>query len=108
MSAITATLIAETARQRLGWAASELPRLQAMIPSALKGLAVRVARREDYEALRTEIDVICTAGIITLNDASILVEVLLETGELLLDGRVAKSAPSYQGLTLKMPADVYR
>ena len=108
MSAITAPIIARTARNRLGWSANEMPRLRAMIPTALKRLGIRVARRADCEALRKEIAITVVAGVITLTDTSILAEVLLETGELIVDSKFAKPAPSYQELTLRMPTDVYR
>lgn len=108
MSSLSLADIGEIARNRLGLPPNEAPRLVTMVPGALKSLALKVARRSDYATLRKEIAVNCVAGVITLADATILVQVLLETGELILDGKVAKAAPSFHDLTLKMPTDVYR
>jgi len=108
MSAIDRPTVSEVARQRLSLAPADAPRLESLIDGALKSLAIKIARRTDWEALRKEINVACAAGVITLNDTSILTEVLLDTGELILNGKFAKPAPSYQELILKLPADVYR
>jgi len=108
LSSLSLEVIGETARNRLSLPPNEAPRLITMVPGALKSLALKVARRSDFETLRKEINVNCAAGVITLADATLLVQVLLETGELILDGKVAKAAPSYHDLTLKMPTDVYR
>lgn len=78
-----------------------------MVPIALKSLALRVARRADFETMRKRIPVNCINGVIALADSTIIVQVLLETGVLILDGKVADSVPSYHDLTLKMVADVY-
>lgn len=108
MSSLTSDNLAEIVRNRLNLAPNEVPRIKTLINDALKSLAYKVARRADFEAWRKEIAVTCTAGVITLADTSILVEVLLDTGELILNGKYAKAAPSFQELTLKMPTDVYR
>lgn len=108
MSSLSLEVIGETARNRLGLPPNEAPRLITMVPGALKSLALKVAYRSDFETLRKEINVNCVAGVITLADATLLVQVLLETGELILDGKVAEAAPSFHDLTLKLPTDVYR
>lgn len=108
MSSLTLEVIAETARNRLNLPESDNPRLKTMVPNALKSLAIKIARRSDYQALRKEINVACAAGVITLADTSLLTEVLLETGELILNGSFVKWVPTYEDLTATLPADTYR
>jgi hypothetical protein len=80
-----------------------------MVPLALKSLALKIARRSDFENLRKPpINVNCINGVVAIPGATILLQVLPETGVLILDGKLTKSAPSYNDLDTKLPADVYR
>lgn len=109
MSALTVDNVAELARQRLGWVPSNLPRLKVMVPLALKSLALKIARRSDFENLRKPpINVNCINGVIAIPSPAILLQALLETGLLILDGKTTKAAPNYHDLDTKLPADVYR
>ena len=107
--ALTLDEVAETVRNRLGWAPASVPRVKTLVPRGLEVLALRVARRADYETLRDEVNINVVNGVVSLAALTdLLLQVLPETGLLIINGSVAKAAPNYQALTEKTPNDVYR
>jgi len=108
VSALSLDEIAEVVRNRLNLAPADVPRIKTLIPGALKSLALKVARRADFEALRGEFASNIVNGVIALNNPAIILQVLPDTGVLLVNGQISKSAPSYHALREKVPNDIYR
>jgi hypothetical protein len=107
MSSLTREQIGIVARRRTGAPVSERPRYEALLDDALKSLARKVARRDDYTELRKQISVTCTGGVITLADDSVLYEVLAATGQLYLNNSPVKFVPRREDLNARLPADAY-
>lgn len=106
MSSLTRADIGEVARQRAGAPVSERPRFEALVDDALKSLARKIARREDFEELRKEIAVTSVAGVITISDAAVLLDTLQLTGVLILNGARARWC-EYRDIELTLPKDTH-
>lgn len=107
MSSLTREQIGIIARGRTGAPVSERPGYEKLVDDALKALARKVARRDDYKELRKEINVTVASGVITISDASVILETVAETGVLVLNGAVSQPKERYGQLELSQPKDTH-
>lgn len=110
MSSQTVESIAQLARERItelgeDVAGFTIPRLQALVPDALNNLCIKIAYREDYKNVRKEIAVSVINGIITVSDATILMDTVPLTGTLFLGGVYSRPHESYETLLSRLPTD---
>lgn len=104
MSALTREEIGMVAAKRAGAPVSERSRFETMVDEALKSLARKVARRDDFEEMRKEIAVTAVAGVVTISDATLLLDTLQLTGVLILNGGRARWC-EYRDIELTLPKD---
>lgn len=107
MSALTVDTIGVLVRRRVNAPVADRPRFETMVNDALASLAHKVAGREDFRELRTEIPVVTVAGKFEIADPSILIKSIPKTGLLILNGVICKAVERYEDLMVNRPKDVY-
>lgn len=113
MSALTVALIAEAARQRLGWSVGEIPRLEFLVPEALKALARRIADSgpDARQLLVRDINATPVAGVIDLSAVgftAVLIDTYQREGAINTQAETALSffhVPTLTALKATTPAD---
>jgi len=99
--------VAVIARRRLGAPPEAVYALQPLVGQALSSLAHKVARSDNFVELRKEQAITCTAGVVTLTDTSLLLDMLDKTSTLILNGKEAKWVARFDDLRAKLPTDIY-
>ena len=107
---MTDKVLATKAHQRMiekGMPTIDIPVLGSFIPEALKQQSEAIAYSDDRAELQKDLAVNCINGVITLTDATLLLNLIPLTATLLINGILSKPKPRYEDLLLQLPKDNY-